>query len=222
MDEREKNGPRKPSLASHVIERIPFTREMKKNHTILAPQLSPIHFRMIEAVFNRNGYRTRILENASNEDIETGLKFVNNDACYPSILVVGQLVNALLSGEYDPDNCSVVITQTGGGCRATNYVAFLRKALREAGFPQVPVVALSAGGIEKNPALPSRLSCSTRLPRLWCWVDLLQTVLLRVRPYEVKSHSANALYQYWDQVTREWFLNDGYPPLLGRKISYKG
>jgi hypothetical protein len=85
MDERKKNGPRKVSLASHVIERIPFTREMKKNHTILAPQLSPIHFRMIEAVFNRSGYRTRILENASSEDIETGLKFVNNDACYPSI-----------------------------------------------------------------------------------------------------------------------------------------
>jgi len=221
MDEREKNGPRKVSLASHVIERIPFTREMKKNHTILAPQLSPIHFRMIEAVFNRSGYRTRILENATSEDIETGLKFVNNDACYPSILVVGQLVNALLAGEYDPDNCSVLITQTGGGCRATNYVAFLRKALREAGFPQVPVIALSAGGIEKNPGFTLSPKLLHQAAQALVLGDLLQTVLLRVRPYETKPHSANALYQYWDQVTREWFLNDGYSPLLEKKIAFK-
>ena len=222
MDEREKNGPRKVSLASHVIERIPFTREMKKNHTILAPQLSPIHFRMIEAVFNRSGYRTRILENASSEDIETGLKFVNNDACYPSILVVGQLVNALLAGEYDPDNCSVLITQTGGGCRATNYVAFLRKALREAGFPQVPVIAMSAGGIEKNPGFTLSPKLLHQAAQALVLGDLLQTVLLRVRPYETKPHSANALYQYWDQVTREWFQGDGYSPLLEKKIAFKG
>ncbi|MCD8498495.1 MAG: acyl-CoA dehydratase activase-related protein, partial [Clostridiales bacterium] len=222
MEEREKNGPRKVSLASHVIERIPFTREMKKNHTILAPQLSPIHFRMIEAVFNRSGYRTRILENASSEDIETGLKFVNNDACYPSILVVGQLVNALLAGEYDPDNCSVLITQTGGGCRATNYVAFLRKALREAGFPQVPVIAMSAGGIEKNPGFTLSPKLLHQAAQALVLGDLLQTVLLRVRPYETKPHSANALYQYWDQVTREWFQGDGYSPLLEKKIAFKG
>ena len=222
MIEREKDGPRTSRTGSHVIARFPFTTEMKQNHTILAPQMSPIHFRMIEAMFNRGGYRTRILENATSEDIETGLKYVNNDACYPSIIVVGQLVNAFISGEYDPDNCSVMITQTGGGCRATNYVAFLRKALKEAGFPQVPVIAISAGNIESNPGFSLSPLMLHRTIQSLVLGDLLQNVLLRVRPYEIQPNSANLLYQYWDQVTREWILNDGYSPLLGRKSSYYG
>jgi predicted CoA-substrate-specific enzyme activase len=220
MAERAKKGPRSVLAQSHEWVRVPYTEDMKTKHTILGPQMSPIHFRMVEAVFNRSGYRTRILENATSEDIEVGLKYVNNDACYPSIIVVGQLVNAFQSGAYDPDHCSVMITQTGGGCRATNYIAFLRKALKDAGYGQVPVISLSASSLESNPGFKFTPQLLQRAVQALVLGDLLQTVLLRTRPYEIKPQSANALYQYWDQVTREWFLNDGYSPLLTRKLSF--
>lgn len=221
MEERKKTksqflGARKP----YTLERVVFTPEMKKNHTILAPQMSPIHFKLIESVLNNHGYNTKVLETVSREDVETGLKYVNNDACYPSIIVVGQLVNAFINGSYDPDNSSVFITQTGGGCRATNYVAFLRKALKEAGFGQVPVVALSAGGIESNPGFSFTLKLLHQCVQALVLGDLLQTVLLRVRPYEEEEGSAAALYQKWDQIIREYFEQEGFSTLLNRKMSY--
>ncbi len=193
---------------------------MRARHTILAPQMSPIHFSLVEAAFNRSGYNLKILENATKEDIDTGLKYVNNDACYPSIMVVGQLVNAFISGTYSPDNCSVFITQTGGGCRATNYVAFLRKALREAGFAQVPIVALSAGNIETNPGFRISLMLLHRVFQAIVLGDLFQSVLLRVRPYEIVPGSANKLYQYWDKVASEWLRQDGWSPTHQHKFGY--
>ena len=204
----------------YTLERVAFTPEMKKKHTILAPQMSPIHFELIESVLRNNGYQTTVLKTTSAQDIETGLKYVNNDACYPTIIVVGQLVNAFISGGYDPDNCSVFLTQTGGGCRATNYVAFLRKALREAGFAQVPVVALSAGGIESNPGFRFTIGMLHQCVQALVLGDLLQTVLLRVRPYESTAGSSHALYQRWSTIIREYFENGGFSPLLERRVHY--
>ena len=139
-----------PDNPAYVLKRVEFTKEAKKKHTILAPQMAPVQFDFVESVFHSEGYRMKLLKQATREDIECGLKFVNNDACFPSIIVVGQMINAIIKGDIDPDNTTLMITQTGGGCRATNYVAFLRKALKEAGYPQIPVVALSVQQFEKN------------------------------------------------------------------------
>ncbi len=204
MDERlrDRTPPLVRDFGSYRLKRVPFTREMRKRHTLIAPQMSPVHFELISAALNRCGYRAVILDKVAPADVETGLKYVNNDACYPSILVVGQLVNAFLSGAYDPDECSVVISQTGGACRATNYVAFLRKALRDAGFPQVPVLSLSVQGIETNPGFRVTASLALQVVKALVLGDLLQTVLLRVRPYERIRGSADRLYRHWLDVCR--------------------
>ncbi len=214
MDEREANASKNATNRNvtgeisstnesenhpYTLVREPFTKENKKMHTIIAPQMAPIQFEFIEAVFRNNGYKLRLLKKATQEDIECGLRFVNNDACFPTIIVVGQIVNAFISGNVDPENTSVMITQTGGGCRATNYVAFLRKALREAGFPKVAVVALSAQGFEANPGWKITLPFLNQALQAVCYGDMLSTLLLRVRPYEAERGSANALYQYWNK-----------------------
>lgn len=191
---RSNYDPRRPA---YVNQSVSFTEEMKAEHTLLAPQMAPTHFKLVEAAIKRAGYKLKVLEHASKDDVEVGLKYVNNDACYPTIMVVGQLVNALKSGEYDPDKTSLLITQTGGGCRATNYVAFLRKALKDAHMPQVPVIALSVQGFESNPGFKLKLPDMHRALQALVLGDLLQAVLLRVRPYEKEKGAANAHYQLW-------------------------
>ena len=121
-----------------------FTKEMRKNYTLLVPQMSPIHFEFLEPALQSCGYNVEVLNQGGMEDVNTGLKYVNNDACYPSLIVIGQLMNALLSGKYNPHKIALVISQTGGGCRATNYISFIRRALEKAGYGYVPVVGLSA------------------------------------------------------------------------------
>jgi predicted nucleotide-binding protein (sugar kinase/HSP70/actin superfamily) len=200
-----------------AYHRVEFTPEMRKKHTILAPQMSPVHFKLVEAVLNRAGYNCVILEKTTPEDIEIGLRYVNNDACYPSLVIVGQLVGALLSGRYAPDNTSIFLTQTGGGCRATNYVSMLRRALAAAGFPQVPVVALSVGGLEKNSGLVFTPGLVDGAIRAVVVGDLLSQVLLRTRPYEQIPGAANALYNEWlSRAARHFFGggNDTYRELL--------
>ncbi|HSL86109.1 MAG TPA: acyl-CoA dehydratase activase-related protein, partial [Bacteroidales bacterium] len=172
-----------------------FTKEMKKNHTLLCPQMSPFHFRFLEASLRYAGFNVVILPDTDFKAVDEGLKYVNNDACYPSILVVGQVIKALKSGEYDPENTSCLITQTGGGCRATNYVGFLRKALKESGFPNVPVVPLSVQGFEKHPGMHLDLKTLSSALQAIIYGDLLMRVLYRVRPYEAIKGSANALYE---------------------------
>ena len=149
MLEREKHQFERHEVdnAYHSIE---FTKEMKPNYTLLAPQMSPIHFNLVQEAFRYSGYRVDVLPAIDHEAINEGLKYVNNDACYPAILVVGQMISALKSGKYDVNQTALLITQTGGGCRATNYIGFLRKALQDAGLEQVPVISLSAQGFEKN------------------------------------------------------------------------
>ncbi|MCQ2466038.1 MAG: 2-hydroxyacyl-CoA dehydratase [Clostridia bacterium] len=202
MDEREDaaNASTKNMKDSYLLKRVEFTAEDKKKHTIIAPQMAPISFDFVEAAFRNSGYRMKILKKATREDIECGLKYVNNDACYPSIIVVGQMVNAVLSGEIDPNNVTLAITQTGGGCRATNYVAFLRKALKEAGYPNIPVVAISAQGIEKNSGLKYTPKILNDALRGLVFGDMIATMLYRVRPYELVPGSANALYSYINQI----------------------
>jgi predicted nucleotide-binding protein (sugar kinase/HSP70/actin superfamily) len=193
----------------YIYHRKEFTLEMKKKHTVLAPQMSPVHFEMLEALFRNAGYDFHILETVSHADIETGLRFVNNDACYPTIVVVGQLMRALLSGCYDLENTTVFLTQTGGGCRATNYVAIMRRALREAGLDKVTVVALSVGGIEKNSGIKWTLPMINGALKAFVLGDLLQNVLLRTRPYELEDGSANALYRKHLDSCCEKFLYKG-------------
>jgi len=176
---------------------------MRKNHTILAPQMAPTHFELVEQAFAVSGYTVEILPSVDTKCVEEGLKYVNNDACYPSIIVIGQIIEALKSGKYDINNTSVLITQTGGGCRATNYVGFLRKALKEAGFSNVPVISLSASGIEKNPGMKYTYSLLKRALMALVLGDLLSRVLLRVRPYEVEAGSANRLYDKWMDKCKE-------------------
>ncbi|MCL2735487.1 MAG: acyl-CoA dehydratase activase-related protein [Propionibacteriaceae bacterium] len=205
---------------SHALVKVPFTKEMKATHTIIAPQMAPIHFRLVIPIIQSAGYAVKFLEHASSEDVETGLRTVNNDACYPAIMVIGQLVKALQEPDVDPDNASVLITQTGGMCRATNYTGLLRKALRDAGYPQVPVIAISTSSIESNPGFSLTLPLAHKAMRALTIGDLLQDLLLRVRPYEAEPGSATTLYHRWDQIAQEW-LRNGRTPHYGKKLTYK-
>jgi len=196
MREREAKGIL-PVAAAGPPERVLFTKAMKKRHTIIAPQLSPIHFELLEDVFNEAGYRLKILKETTAKSVETGLKVVNNDACYPAIIVVGQLIEALESGDYDPAATSILISQTGGGCRATNYIAFIRKALEDSGYSQIPVISLSAQGIEKNPGFKLNFRLIQGAIRALVYGDLLMRLLYRIRPYEKFQNSTENLYRKW-------------------------
>ncbi len=167
---------------------------MKYTHTILCPQLSPIHFRFMKKAFDCVGYRMVVMDSDDPKAIDTGLKYVNNDACFPSILITGQMIRALQSGKYDLDHTSCLISQTGGGCRATNYIGFIRRALVDAGFEKVPVISMNMGGLEKNPGFKYSLGLILRLVRGFFIGDVLMQCLYRTRPYEAVPGSANALY----------------------------
>ena len=196
IEEREKNN-MEPKKIDNKYRRIEFTKKMRAKHTILAPEMSPIHFELIQKALNYSGYNIVVLPSQDKEAIEIGLKYVNNDACYPAILVTGQIIEALKSGEYDVNNTSVIITQTGGGCRATNYIGFIRKALRDAGFKHVPVISLNAKGMEKNSGFRITGAVLNRAMMAITYGDVLMNVLYRVRPYEKIPGSANALYRKW-------------------------
>ncbi|MDR3539999.1 MAG: acyl-CoA dehydratase activase-related protein [Desulfosporosinus sp.] len=186
--------------------KVLFTKKMKKTHTILAPQMSPIHFQFFKTGFEDSGYTIEFLPSVDKSAIDEGLRYVHNDACYPAIIVVGQLMKALSSGKYDLDNTSVIITQTGGGCRATNYIAFIRKALKDANMGHVPVIALNTGNsssLEKNPGFKFTIPMFNKLMRGLIYGDLLMRVLYRVRPYEKFPGSANLLYDYWVERCHE-------------------
>jgi predicted nucleotide-binding protein (sugar kinase/HSP70/actin superfamily) len=202
LEERERNG-FQPAPISPLPERIKFTPEMRKTHTILAPQMSPIHFQFLQEVFWSAGYNVEILPSVDKNAVAEGLKYVNNDACYPSIIVVGQIIAALKSGRYDLDNTSVIISQTGGGCRATNYIAFLRKALADAGYGQTAVISLNPSGIENNPGFSITRHMLEMAIMGTVYGDLLMRVLYRVRPYEKIPGSANLLYDKWVKRCRE-------------------
>ena len=196
MEEREKNNVKLKNIDNSYNKNL-FTKEMKKDWTILAPQMSPIHFQFIEKAARASGYNIDVLPANDKEAIEEGIKYVNNDACYPSILVIGQMINALKSGKYDPNKTALIISQTGGGCRATNYVGFLKKGLREAGFPNVPIISLNVLGMERQPGFKISYILIKKLMMGVIYGDLFIRVLYRVRPYETVKGSANKLYEYY-------------------------
>lgn len=202
LEERDKMG-FVPKKQWEVPKRIEFTKEMKKNHTILSPQMSPIHFELLEEVFQEYGYNLKVLPTIGQSGIEQGLKYVNNDACYPAIVAIGQLMEALNSGEYDLNNTSVLMSQTGGGCRATNYIAFLRKALKDADMEQVPVISLNAVGLEKNSGFKISVPMLNKLLLSLVYGDAMMKMLYRVRPYEKVKGSANELYEKWNKLCKE-------------------
>ncbi len=183
--------------------RIEFTKEMRKNHTILVPQMSPIHFEFIQEAFLHSGYNFVVLPCDTKKIVDVGLRYVNNDACYPAIIAIGQLIEALQSARYDLDNVSVMISQTGGGCRATNYIGFLRKALKDAGYEHVPVISLNASGLETNPGFKINYSLLNRALMGIVYGDLFMNVLYRTRPYEKTEGSANRLYRKWADICKK-------------------
>ena len=204
VKERRRNKV-KTFAKSSAYHRVVFTEEMKKDYTIIGPQMSPIHFRILQKAFQSGGYNFVVLDAVDPKAVEAGLKYVNNDACYPSLLVAGQMISALESGKYDLDKVALIITQTGGGCRATNYIGFIRRALNDAGWGQIPVLSLSAQGFEKNPGFKLTPKLVSNLVMALVVGDVLMRVLYRVRPYEAVQGSANQLYEKWNAAAEQMF-----------------
>lgn len=199
VNERDKSN-FEPTKRFEEPEKIVFTKEMRKKHTLLLPMLSPIHQSgLFDIALEASGYNVVCLPAMDREAINVGLKFVNNDSCYPAIISIGQLVEALQSGKYDLNNTSVMMSQTGGGCRATNYIPLLRKALNDAGFPQVPVVSVSLGnkGVESNPGFKYTLPMLKRIVVAILYGDLFERVVYRTRPYELEKGQIDALHKEW-------------------------
>lgn len=206
MDERERKN-YKPVEEKIVYKNPVFTPEMRKKHTILAPQMSPIHFELVETAVRAAGYNIEVLPSMDMKAVDEGLKYVNNDACYPSIIVVGQMIEALKSGKYDLNNTSVIITQTGGGCRATNYIGFLKMALKHAGFEQVPIISLNAVGLEQQPGFKITTKLLNKAIMALVYGDLFMRVLYRTRPYEKVKGSANELHAKWNEKVKVNLIN---------------
>jgi predicted CoA-substrate-specific enzyme activase len=194
----------KDEISDSICKKPLFTKNMRKNpHTIIAPQMAPIHFELVKEAFRAEGYNMVILKEVTKKDIETGLKYVNNDSCYPSIIVIGQLLNALKSGQYDINSTALIMSQTGGPCRASNYIYLLRKALKTTGFEKIPVISLNIAGLEKNPGFKITLPLAVKSLMALIYGDLLMKVLYRVRPYEAEKGKSDRLFNYWLERCRE-------------------
>ena len=185
-----------------------FTPEMKKTHKILIPNLAPVQFRILAAVMRQAGYTCELLENCGSQVCELGLKYVHNDTCYPALLVIGQFLDALGSGKYDLDHTALIITQTGGGCRASNYIHLLRKALSKAGYGQVPVVSLNFSGLEKDSGFPMTVPMMRKLLACIYYGDLLVALRAQTEPYETHKGDAQALQEKWLDTICGWVLQD--------------
>jgi predicted CoA-substrate-specific enzyme activase len=187
-------------IESSAFKRVEFTEEMRKNYTILCPQMSPIHFDLLGPALSSCGYNFEVLENDNKSSVDVGLKYVNNDACYPSLMVVGQIMSAVLSGKYDLSRTAIIISQTGGGCRASNYIGFIRRALTKAGLEYIPVISLSAQGIETNSGFKYDLPMLKKAMQAVIYGDVFMNVVYRTRPYEKVPGSVNALHEKWKNI----------------------
>lgn len=194
--------------------RILFTQEMKKEYTILAPNMLPTHFKLFEKAFALHGYTLDLLETTGREIVNEGLKSVHNDTCYPALLVIGQLIHALKSGKYDLNKTALMITQTGGGCRASNYIHLLRKALKKAGFEQVPVISLNLSGLEKNPGFKFTFPLIKKLVYSIIYGDLLMLLANQTRPYELEAGAADRMVDQWADILHEEYKDP-------KKVTYK-
>lgn len=197
LDERKKLGTKSKGINVPYVRKI-FTKRMRLDgYTLLVPQMSPVHFQYFEPIFRTVGYNAVLLPAVTKESEEEGLRYVNNDACYPTIVTLGQIIYALKSGEYDLNKTAVFMSQTGGGCRASNYVALLRKALKDLGMEQVPVISFNMVGLEKNPGFKLTLHLLRQLVFASLYGDLMMKCLYRVRPYEIEKGSAEAVMNSW-------------------------
>ena len=204
----EKKEERKIIPAS--FDRVVFTEKMRKDYTILCPQMTPIHFDLLETAFNASGYRLEVLNRDEREAVNLGLKYVNNDACYPSIIVVGQIMSALLSGKYDLSKTAVLISQTGGGCRASNYIGFIRRALEKAGMEQIPVISINLSGLEKNPGFKLTPQLLIRGVYAAFFGDVFMRCVYRMRPYEQVKGTTDKLHEKWVGICKK-FISSRYP-----------
>ena len=193
---------------------ISFTEEMQKDYTVLVPNMLPMHFTLIAKVFRNFGIRAELLQTQGQHIKDTGLKYVHNDTCYPAILVIGQFIDALQSGKYDPHKTALILFQTGGGCRASNYINLLRKALEKAGYPYVPVISMSLAGLEDHPGFHMGFKMVRRLMYAVLYGDLLMLLRNQCRPYEIRKGESEELALAWtDRLAKEMDT--------GSKISYK-
>ena len=182
------------------IQKPVFTKEMRKDYTILCPQMSPIHFSLLQPAFNAAGYNLEVLPNDNKEAVDVGLKYVNNDACYPSLMVVGQIMQALLSGKYDLNKVAVIMSQTGGGCRASNYIGFIRRALEKADMTQIPVISINLSGLEENPGFKITPDLAIRLCYAAEFGDIMMKCIYRMRPYEQKKGTTDRIHKKWEKI----------------------
>ena len=180
-------------------EYIQFTEQMRKDYTILVPTMLPMHFELLISVMKTYGYKMELLRSSGPKIAETGLKYVHNDTCYPAILVIGQFIDALQSGKYDPDKVALILFQTGGGCRASNYIALLRKALKRAGYEHVPVISFSVAGIEKHPGFKLTIPRLHGMLYAIMYGDLLMLLVNQCKPYELRKGDAEALAERWTE-----------------------
>lgn len=188
-----------------------FTKEMKKDYTILVPNMSPIHFALFEKVLINNGFKAIVLNNQDSDIIQLGLKYVHNDMCYPALLVIGQMIDAIEKGVVDPHKCALVISQTGGGCRASNYYFLLIKALERAGYDYIPVISLNLAGMNKNPGFKITLSMIVQAFSALLYGDLIMYLRNQVKPYEINSGETDALVKKWtDDLGERFRKNKGY------------
>ncbi len=203
------------------IKKIEFTAEMKDDYTILAPNMLPVHFKMIAEVMKSDGYKFEILTNEGKEVVDAGLKYVHNDTCYPALLVIGQMISALESGKYDVNKVALMITQTGGGCRASNYIHLLRKALAKAGFPFVPVVSFSTSKMEENSGFRVTTSLLRKLVSVVAYGDLLMLLKNQVKPYEITKGETDLLVLKWQEKLSLNLAKNSGLSLLGMKSNFK-
>ena len=191
--------------------RLEITKEMRREYTILAPNIAPIHFNMLETVLRSHGYRAVLLKNTGPAVVECGLKYVHNDTCYPALLTIGQMIDALNSGQYDPKRTALLMTQTGGGCRASNYIHLLRKALQKAGYGDVPVISVNTAGLEKNSGFKLTLPLIRQAMAALVYGDLMMLLSNQVKPYETQKGQAMELVNQWSKrLTRQFEQRSGY------------
>lgn len=200
---------------------VVFTEEMKKTHTILVPNMLPMHFKLIGRVLGKVGYKVDLLETSGPRIAETGLKYVHNDTCYPAILVIGQFIDALQSGKYDPKKVALILFQTGGGCRASNYIFLLRKALEKAGYGDVPVISLSLTGLEKHPGFQLTIPLLIKMMYGVLYGDLLMNLVNQTKPYELTKGAAQALADRWTMRLAEEMVSDGKMGYRQVKVNYR-
>ncbi len=201
---------------------VEFTKDMKKTHKILAPNMLEIHFTMLKTVFHQNGYDLEILKDSSGDVVQEGLKYVHNDTCYPALLTTGQMISALKSGKYDLEKTALLMTQTGGGCRASNYIHLIRKGLKSAGLGHIPVISVSTSGMEKHSGFEISLGMLRRVVASMVYGDLLMLLKNQTKPYEINKSETESLVTFWtDEISNLFANGKGYQNSQIKKITKK-